>query len=119
MDGQTAKGAKEPRQQTEKERREHSLTHVPCANWFKACVLARSKENPHRPRTQYERKHQDKTTIQLDYIFPVIAKFWGAHALRFLAKGSGDRYTVHALKQMIDEVGDPQANLQSSGSSST
>ena len=29
-----------------------------------------------------------------------------------MAKGSGDRYAVHALKQMIDEVGDPEANIQ-------
>ena len=29
-----------------------------------------------------------------------------------LAKGSGDRYAVHAFKQMIDEVGDPEANIQ-------
>ena len=28
-------------------------------------------------------------------------------ATTVLAKGSGDRYAVHALKQMIDEVGDP------------
>ena len=29
-----------------------------------------------------------------------------------LAKGSGDRYAVHAFKQMIDEVGDPETNTQ-------
>ena len=29
-----------------------------------------------------------------------------------LGKGSGDRYAVHALKQMINEVGDPEANIQ-------
>ena len=68
MDGQTAKGVREPRQPSEKERREHSLNHVPFRNWCKACVLSRSKENPHRPRTLYERKHQDKTTIQLDHM---------------------------------------------------
>ena len=33
-------------------------------------------------------------------------------ATMLLAKGSGDRYAVHALKQMIDEVGDPEANIQ-------
>ena len=68
LDGQTAKGVREPRQPSEKERREHSLNHVPFRNWCKACVLSRSKENPHRPRTLYERKHQDKTTIQLDHM---------------------------------------------------
>ena len=34
MDVQTAKGVREPRQPTEKERSEHSLTHVP----FRSCV---------------------------------------------------------------------------------
>ena len=29
-----------------------------------------------------------------------------------LVKGSGDRYAVRALKHMIDEVGDPEANIQ-------
>ena len=29
-----------------------------------------------------------------------------------LTKGSGDRYAVHALKQMVDEVGDSEANIQ-------
>ena len=33
-------------------------------------------------------------------------------ATMVLANGSGDRYAVHALKQMIDEVGDPEANIQ-------
>ena len=33
-------------------------------------------------------------------------------ATMVLVKGSGDRYVVHALKQMIDEVGDPEANIQ-------
>ena len=33
-------------------------------------------------------------------------------ATMVLAKGSRDRYAVHALKQMIDEVGDPEANIQ-------
>ena len=103
MDGQTAKGVKEPRQPTEKEPREHSLTHVPCANWFKACVLARSKENPHRPRTQYERKHQDHDSACDCKVLVYTC------ATMVLAKGSGDRYAVHVLKQMIDEVGDPQA----------
>ena len=123
MDGQTAEGVREPRQPTEKERRGHSWTRVPFRIWCEACVLSRSKENPHRPRTLYERKHQDKTTIQLDHMFP-----WGdggckvltmtetktgyTCASMVLAKGSGDRYAVHALKQTIDEVGDPEANIQ-------
>ena len=119
----TAKGVREPRQQTEKERREHSLTHVPFRNWCKACVLSRSKENTHRPRTLYERKNQDKTTIQLDYMFlwcdghckvltMTETKTGYTCTTMVLAKGSGDRYAVHALKQMIDEVGDPEANIQ-------
>ena len=33
-------------------------------------------------------------------------------ATMVLAKGSGDRYAVHAWKQMIAEVGDPEANIQ-------
>ena len=70
MDGQTAKAVRDRRQPTENERHEHSLTHVPFRNWCKACVLSRSKENPHQQRTLYERMHQDKTTIQLDYMFP-------------------------------------------------
>ena len=45
MDVQTAKGVREPRQPPDKERSEHSLTHVPFRSWCKACVLARSKEN--------------------------------------------------------------------------
>ena len=114
---------REPRQPSEKERREDSLTHVPFRNWCRACVWSRSEENPHRPQTLYERKHQDKTTIQLDYTFP-----WGdgdckvltmtetktgyTCATMVLAKGSGNRYAVHALQQIIDEVGDPEANIQ-------
>ena len=70
MDVQTAKGVREPRQPTGKERSEHCLTNVPFRSWCKACVLARSKENPHRPLTLYERKHKDKTTIPLDHMFP-------------------------------------------------
>ena len=70
MDVQTAKGLREPRQPTEKERSEHSLTRVPFRSWCKTCVLARSKENPHRPLTLSERKHKDKTTIPLDHMFP-------------------------------------------------
>ena len=122
-DVQTAKGVKERRQPTEKERSEHSLTHVPFRSWCKACVLARSKEHPHRPLMLYERKHKDKTTIQLDYMFPwsggdckvltlTETKTGYTCATMVLAKGSGDRYAAHALKQMIDEVGDPRANIQ-------
>ena len=114
---------REPRQPTEKERSEHSLTHVPFRSWCKACVLARLKENPYRPLTLYERKHKDKTTVQLDYMFPwddgdckVLAmtetKTGNTCATMVLAKESGDRYAVHALKQMIDEAGDPEANTQ-------
>ena len=33
-------------------------------------------------------------------------------AMTVSAKGSGDRYAVHALRQMIDEGGDPEANIQ-------
>ena len=33
-------------------------------------------------------------------------------ATMVLAKGSGDRCAVHALKQMIVEVGDPEAHIQ-------
>ena len=103
--------------------REHSWTHVPFLNWCNACVLSRSKENPHRPRKLHERKHQDKTTIQLEHMFP-----WGDGACKVLtmtetttgytcaamvlANGSADRYAVHASKQMIDEVGDPVANIE-------
>ena len=123
MYGQTAKGVREPRQPTEKERREHSLTYVPFRNCCKACVLLRSKENPHRPRKLYERKHQDKTSIQLDYMFPcgdgdckvltmTETKTGYTSATMVLTKGSGDRYAVHELKQMIDEVGGPEANIQ-------
>ena len=43
MDVQTAKGVREPRQPTGKERSEHSLARVPFRSWCKACVLARSK----------------------------------------------------------------------------
>ena len=112
MDGQTAKGVRESRQPTENERCEHSLTHVPFRKWCKACVLSRSKGNPHRPRTLYERKHQDKTTIQLDYMFP-----WGDGDCKVLTMtetktGYTSATIVHALKQMIDEGGDSQANIQ-------
>ena len=40
MDVQTAKSVREPRQPTEKELSEHSLTHAPFRSWCKACVLA-------------------------------------------------------------------------------
>ena len=40
-------------------------------------------------------------------------------ATMVLAKGSGDRYAVHALKQMIDEVGDPEANIQTDSEGAT
>ena len=33
-------------------------------------------------------------------------------ATMVLAKGSGNRYAVRALEQMIDEVGDPEAYIQ-------
>ena len=114
----------------EKERSEHSLTHVPFRSWCKACVLARSKENPHRPLTLSERKHKDKTTIPLDCMFPrgdgdckvltmTETKTGYSCATMVLAKGSGDRYAVHALKQMIDEVGDPEANIQTDSEGAT
>ena len=45
MDGQTAKGVREPRQPTQKERREHSLTHVPNRNWSEACVLSLKRKS--------------------------------------------------------------------------
>ena len=71
----------------------------------------------------YERKHKDKIKIQLDYMFPcgdgdckvltmTETKTGYTCATMVLAKGSGDRYAVHALKHMIDEVGDPEANVQ-------
>ena len=41
-----------------------------------------------------------------------VAKTGHTCATMVLPKGSGDRYAVHAVKQMIDEVGDPEANLQ-------
>ena len=123
MDVQKARGVREPRQPTERERSEHSLTQVPFRSWCKACVLAHSKDNPHRPLTLYERKRKDKTTIQLDYMFSwcdgdckvltmTETKTGFTCARVVLAKGSGDRYAVHALKEMIDEVGDPEANIR-------
>ena len=111
MDVQTAKGVRVPGQPTEKERSERSLTHVPFRSWCKACVLARSKGNFHRPLTLYERKHKDKITIQLDDMFP-----WGdgdckvltmtetktgyTCATMVLAKGSGDRYKNEKNEKM-------------------
>ena len=68
MDGQTAKGVRESRQPTEKERREHSLTHVPFRNWCQGCRAEKKILIGHEHCTR--EKHQDKTTIQLDCMFP-------------------------------------------------
>ena len=77
-------------------------------------VVALRRKSTSATGTLYERKHQEKTTIQLDYIFPwcdgdckvltmTETKTGYMCATMVLAKGSGDRYAVHALKQMIDE----------------
>ena len=74
LDGQTAKGVREPRQPAEKERREHSFTHVPLRNWCKACVLVALKMRIRIGHGHVVRKESIKTRpqFQLDYMFP-----WG------------------------------------------
>ena len=53
-----------------------------------------------------------RVTVDCKVLTMTETKTGSTCATMALARGSGDRYAVHALKQMIDEVGDPEANVQ-------
>ena len=77
-------------------------------------VVALRRKSTSATGTLYERKHREKTTIQLDYIFPwcdgdckvltmTETKTGYMCASMVLAKGSGDRYAVHVRRLELEE----------------
>ena len=62
------RGLTGPREPTQEEREQRSLTHLPYQSWCSFCVLSKTRADPHQ-RIPWEDREDGPPQVQLDFMF--------------------------------------------------
>ena len=128
-EGQVPKGAPLPQKPSDKEVREHELTHIPFRTWCAHCVAGRARSDRHTHHHVAGEPRDGKPVIQLDYCQPtgkagpfvlsivdVNTGFGGSTVVS--NKGGKDRYAIAFAATICKEIGHTSATIQTDGENS-
>ena len=115
-----------PPEPSERERREHAISHLPYRSWCRDCVRGKGLTTAHRKRNESEDKADRKPLVAMDYFYlgrdeskslPILAmveeRTGRTYAISMPEKGVGHKYNIAAAAKVLKVSGCLDAILKS------